>query len=140
MSLENYLVKSNVSESEIRSTLSQKAPAQLYNLLKEKGYRWYLEFLEANLPDILKYISLPPSRRQTKKWTERPDELIFRFAALQISVITLKFETDILDIASILDRGSYREFHSVFADALAPMLLFQPWKTFPFDGYDSPFS
>jgi len=67
MSLENYLVKSNVSESEIHSTFSQKAPAQLYNLLKEKGYRWYLEFLEANLPDILKYISLPPSRRQAKK-------------------------------------------------------------------------
>lgn len=140
MSLENYLVKSNVTESEIRSTFSPKEPGQLYNLLKEKGYRWYLEFLAANLQDILKYISLPPSRRQAKKWTARPDELIFRFAALQISVITLQFEIDILGITAILDRGSYRDFHSVFADALAPMLLFRPWKTFPFDGYDSPFS
>ncbi|MDE6065231.1 MAG: hypothetical protein K2G27_00220 [Duncaniella sp.] len=140
MSLENYLVRSNVTEIEIRSTFSAEAPTRLYNLLKEKGYIWYLEFLAANLQDILKYLSLPPSRRLAKKWTNRPDELVFRFAALQISVITLQFESDIVDIAAVLDHGSYREFHSIFADALAPLLLFRPWKTFPFDGYDSPFS
>ena len=140
MSLRNYLVKSNVTEIEIRSTFPPEAPLQLYNLLKERGYRWYLEFLAANLQDILKYISLSPSRRLAKKWTQRPDEAVFRFAALQISCITLQFQSDILDTAEVIDGGSYRDFHSIFADALAPLLLFRPWKTFPFEGYDSPFS
>jgi hypothetical protein len=140
MSLENYLVRSNAAEIEIRSTFRPEEPGQLYNILKEKGYRWYLEFLAANLQDILKYISLPRSRRLAKKWTNRPDELVFRFAALQISWITLRFQLDILDIDMILDHGSYRDFHSVIAGALAPLILFRPLKTFPFDGYDSPFS
>ena len=70
MSLENYLVRSNAAEIEIRSTFRPEDPGQLYNILKEKGYRWYLEFLAANLQDILKYISLPRSRRLAKKMDE----------------------------------------------------------------------
>lgn len=139
MSLENYLVKSDVSETEIRCSFRKEEVLQLHKLLKEKGYCWYRKFLAANLQDILKYIALPDSRRQTKKWTARPDALLLRFAALQISSITLKFQSDICDIAEIVDSGSYRSFHTVIVNALAPLLLDAPLREFPFEGFESPF-
>lgn len=140
MSLENYLVRSDVSETEIRCSFRQEEVSQLHTLLKEKGFDWYRGFLATNLPDILKYIALPPSRREAKKWTARPDALLLRFAALQISAITVQFQSDIDDIAEIVDSGSYRSFHLVIADALAPLLLVSPLKKFPFEGFGSPFS
>lgn len=140
MSLENYLVKSDVSETEIRCSFRREEVSQLHTLLKEKGFDWYRDFLTTNLADILKYIALPPSRREAKKWTSRPDALLLRFAALQISCITLRFQSDIVDIEGIVNSGSYRSFHSVLVNALAPLLLDSPLKMFPFEGYDSPFS
>lgn len=139
MSLENYLVKSDVSEKEIRYSFRQEEVSQLYTFLKEKGYHWYRSFLAANLQDILKYIALPQSRREAKKWTTRPDALLLRFAALQISATTLRFQSDICDIAEIVDSGSYRSFHTVIVNALAPLLLGSPLKGFPFEGFESPF-
>ena len=138
MSLENYLVRSDVSETEIRCSFRQEEVSQLHTLLKEKGFDWYRDFL-TNLSDILKYIALPPSRREAKKWVAHPDALLLRFAALQISAITVQFQLDIDGIAGIVDFGSYRSFPSVIANGLAPLLLGSPLKEFPFEGYDSPF-
>ena len=67
MSLENYLVKSNVAAEEIRYDFHPEEVSQLYSLLKEKGYDWYFAFVQNNLKDILRYISLAPSQRQQKK-------------------------------------------------------------------------
>lgn len=139
MSLENYLVRSDVSETEIRCSFRQEEVSQLHTFLKEKGFDWYRDFLTTNLSDILKYIALPPSRREAKKWIAHPDGLLLRFAALQISAITVQFQLDIDGIAGIVDSGSYRSFHSVIANGLAPLLLGSPLKEFPFEGYDSPF-
>lgn len=139
MSLENYLVKSRVAAEEIRSGFHPEEVSQLYNFLKEKGYDWYFLFVQDNQKDILKYISLSPSQRQQKKWLNHPYALILRFAALQISEITLQFQSNIDEIAGIVDNGSYRKFHAVIVNALAPMLLETPLKSFPFDNYDSPF-
>lgn len=139
MSLQNYLVKSDVSATEIRCTFHKEEVEQLYMTLKEKGYEEYLGFVRQNLKDILKYISLSQSQREQKKWINHPENLLLRFAALQISETVLEFQSDICEIDQIVDKGSYRKFHSVIADALAPMLLFQPLNKFPFEGYESPF-
>lgn len=139
MSLENYLVKSDVSATEIRCTFHREEVEQLYKSLQAKGYDEYLSFVRLNLKDILKYISLSPSQREQNKWINHPEQLLLRFAALQISEIVLGFQLDICDIAQIVDKGSYRKFHSVIATALAPLLFAQPLTEFPFEGYDSPF-
>ena len=139
MSLENYLVKSDVSATEIRCTFHREEVERLHKTLKEKGYDEYLSFVRLNLKDILKYISLSPSQREQKKWINHPDGLLLRFAALQISETVLQFQLDICDIVLTVDKGSYRKFHSVIANALAPLLFVQPLTEFPFEGYDSPF-
>ncbi len=139
MSLENYLVKSDVSATEIRCTFLREEVEQLYMTLKAKGYDDYLAFVRQNLKDILKYISLSPSQRTQKKWINHPEGLLLRFAALQLSETVLSFQSDICDIARIVDKDSYRKFHSVIANALVPLLFAQPLKEFPFEGYNSPF-
>ena len=123
MSLENYLVKSDVFETEIRCSFHREEVSQLHTFLKDKGFDWYRHFLTTNLSDILKYIALPPSRREAKKWIGRPDALLLRFAALQISSITVQFQLNIDGIAGIVNSGSYRSFHSVIVNSLAPLLL-----------------
>ena len=140
MSLQNYLVKSDVSAVEIHCTFSREEVAQLHKSLQAKGYEQYLLFVRQNLKDILKYISLSQSQRQQKKWTNHPEEQLLRFAALQLSRTVLEFQSDICDISQIVDKGSYRKFHSVIANALVPLLFAQPLKEFPFEGYDSPFA
>ena len=139
MSLQNYLVKSHVSATEIRCTFHREEVEQLHKTLQAKGYSEYLAFVRQNLKDILKYISLSQSQREQKKWINHPDLLLLRFAALQISETVLAFQLDICDIAQIVDKGSYKKIHSVIANALAPLLFAQPLTEFPFEGYDSPF-
>lgn len=94
MSLENYLVKSDVSATEIRCTFHREEVEQLYKTLQAKGYDEYLSFVRLNLKDILKYISLSPSQREQNKWINHPEQLLLRFAALQISEIVLGFQID----------------------------------------------
>ena len=139
MSLYNYLVKSSVSAEEIRYNFHREEVEQLYNLLREKGYDAYFDFVKNNQKDILRYIALSDSQRRQKKWTNHPQQLMLRFAALQIAEITVKFQNDILDISNIVDSGSYRSFLATCADGVLPLLVNTPLREFPFEGYDNPF-
>jgi hypothetical protein len=140
MSLESYLAKSHERGAEIRWDFPKEQQQPLYNLLKEIGLKKYLGWIRAHLPDILKYISLSPSQRGQKKWTNHPDILLIRCAAIQISDVTEKFLIDIEPIAAIVDNGSYRQFHAVITQGLAPLMLSFPFAKFPFEGFDNPFS
>lgn len=139
MSLYNYLAKSSGSAEEIRYNFRPEEVEQLYNLLRGKGFYVYFDFVRNNLKDILKYISLSESQRKQKKWTNHPDQLLLRFAALQIAEATVKLLNDILDIVYIVDAKSYRAFLATCANGLAPLLLDTPLDNFQFDGYDNPF-
>lgn len=139
MSLENYLTKSNGTYEEIRWEFKSEEIHQLYGRLKEIGYREYVHFIREQLEVILKYISLSQSQRHQKKWLNHPDNLLIRFAALQMSSETLDLLTDMQPIAWIVDRGSYREFHSAIASALSQRLVRYPFLQFPFDGFENPF-
>lgn len=139
MSLESYLVKGCATCGEIHSDFSPEEIEELYNQLAEIEYSDYLHFVTQNLQDILKYISLSPSRRMQKKWSNHPKALWIRCAALQISSATERLLSDILGITAIVDRGSYRDFHTVFAYGLAPILLGDVFYQFPFDDFDNPF-
>jgi hypothetical protein len=139
MSLYNYLVKSDVSGTEIRWDFRREEEEQLYNLLKGIGLRKYLEFVRGNLKDILKYISLSPSQRKQKTWVNHPDNLLIRCAALQIADITRSFLLDIREVSDIVDGGSYRSFEAAVAQGIAPLILQYPLSKFPFDGFDNPF-
>ena len=139
MSLYNYLVESNRPYEEIRYDFRPEEVQQLYNLLLKIGGSQFRDFVVEHLTDILKYISLSPSQRLQKKWVNHPENLLIRFAALQISASTVSFLSDAEDIADFVDRGSYRSFHAVIAQALAPFLLKMPLFRFPFEGFDNPF-
>lgn len=139
MSLENYLVKSNVSAVEIRSDFRSEQVEQLYNLVKEIGREKYFYFFRDNLEDILKYISLSPSQRRQKKWVNHPDNLLIRLASLQISDVTSDFLHNIADISFVVDSGSYRDFHTIVARQMAPLMMNRSIFHFPFDGFDNPF-
>lgn len=139
MSLDNYLAKSSGPALEIRSGFAPEQVQALYNLVKATGRKRYFAFVKAHLPDILLYIGLSPSRRDQKKWVSHPHNLLLRLAALQISDSVVTVLNDLWPIASIVDRGSYRSFHSAVADALAPELLCFSFFEFPFEGFDNPF-
>lgn len=139
MSLRNYLAKSNGPYEEILGSFHQEEIVQLYNQLKAEGGKFYFDYVKANLPDILQYISKAPSQREQKKWMKRDDLLLLRLAALQFSFATVKFLSDIQPIEEIVDCGSYRAFHSIFAESLANCLFGYPLIQFPFDGYPNPF-
>lgn len=140
MSLENYLVRSHEPAVEIRNAFGKEEIEQLYNLVKEIGYKQYGHFFVENIQEIVKYISLTPSRRAQKKWVNSPNILLIRLAALQISLSTVSLTNDIVPITKIVDRGSYRDFHSVVAASVALLLKKQPLFSFPFDGWENPFS
>lgn len=123
MSLHNYLVRSREACEEIRWGFSLEEKRQLYWILKEIGGAKYFSFVKAHRADILKYISLPDSRRQQKKWVNHPDILLIRVAALQISDSTVKLCENIEPIAHLVDGGSYREFHAAMAEGIVPLLL-----------------
>lgn len=139
MSLENYLAKSSGSYEEISWSFDREQVEELYNLLKEIGLEKYFSFVREHQTDILKYISLSPSQRLQKKWVNHPQILLIRFAALQISGATVSFLSDIREAAWIVDRGSYREFHSVIATGLMPLMMTFHFRKFPFDGFENPF-
>ena len=141
MSLQNYLLSESKPAQEIRWDFRPEEVSQLYTLLRERGFDGYLAFVRGNLKDILRYMSLTPSQRTQKKWLNHPDGLLLRCAALQISEITGRFLEGVADIAMIVDSGSYRNFHSVVANTLVPMLLNPDlFRTLPFDReQDNPF-
>lgn len=136
MSLYNYLVKSDVSGTEIRWDFHQEEVAQLYNLLKETGLSNYYVFVQDNLQDILRYIRISPSQRTQKKWVNHPQNLLIRCAALQIADSANTLLLDIQEVAHIVDRGSYREFEAVVAQGVANLILNLPLHKFPFQGFD----
>lgn len=139
MSLRNYLVKSDGPYEEILGSFHREEIVQLYNQLKADGSLSHYNYVESNLPDILEYISKSPSQRNQKKWLKRDDLLHLRFSALQISFATVKFLSDILPSEGIVDCGSYRNFHSVYADALGNFWFDFPLSKFPFEGFPNPF-
>lgn len=139
MSLRNYLVKSDGPYREILESFHHEEIVQLYNQLKADGADAHFAYVEEHLPDILQYISRSPSQREIKKWQKRTDLLHLRFSALQISAATVRFLLDILPSEGIVDFGSYREFHSAYASALADSLFPNPLNGFPFEGYPNPF-
>lgn len=139
MSLENYLAKSNVTYQEILWGFDREQVQQLYNLLKNLGLEKYFAFVREHQQDILKYISLSPSQRSQKKWVNHPDNMLIRFAALQISSSTVSFLDDIHEVIWIVDGGSYRDFHTVIASGLMPLMMSFQFRSFPFDGFESPF-
>jgi hypothetical protein len=139
MSLENYLAKSHERGQEIRLAFPKEQQQPRCNLLKEIGWKKYLCWVREHLEDILKYISLSPSQREKKKWANHPDILLIRCAAIQISGAAEQFLSDIEPIAGIVDNGSYRQFHTVIAQGIAPLMLSFPLAKFPFEGVDNPF-
>lgn len=136
MSLYNYLVKSDVSGTEIRWDFHQEEVAQLYNLLKETGLSNYYVFVQDNLQDILRYIRISPSQRTQKKWVNHPQNLLIRCAALQIADSANTLLLDIQEVAHIVDKGSYREFEAVVSQGVANLILNLPLHKFPFQGFD----
>lgn len=138
MSLDNYLERSHGSYEEMLWDFSREQIEQLYNRVRELGREQYLAYVAEHLKDILRYISLSPSQRQQKKWVNYPDGLLLRLAALQISAATVRLTDDIYGIAGIVDRGSYRAFHSEMAYGLAMRLFEEPFSLFPFEGYGDP--
>ena len=139
MSLHNYLVKSNVPYQEIWSDFDLEQVQQLYNQLKDLGYRKYHAFVVEHQKDILKYISLSHSQRQQKKWVNHSDNLLIRLASLQISAATVQLLDDIQQIELIVDGGSYRQFHSAVADGVLSLTLAMPLSDFPFEDFENPF-
>ena len=139
MSLRNYLVKSDGPYEEILGSFHQEEIVQLYKLLKADGGKAHYDYVRANLPDILQYISKSPSQRNQKKWLKREDLLHLRFAALQIASATVRFLADILPTEGIVDCGFYREFHSVYANSLADYWFGYPLSQFPFENFPNPF-
>ena len=139
MSLRNYLVRSDGPYEEILGSFQNEEIVQLYNQLKADGGKSHYDYVKSNLTDILLYISKSPSQRNQKKWLKREDLLHLRFSALQISSATAKFLFDILPSEGIVDCGSYREFHYVYADALAYFWFDYPLSQFPFEGFPNPF-
>lgn len=132
MSLGNYLAKSDGPYSEIIYDFFPEEIQQLTTLLKENGYVKHMSFINENLEDIQKYISLSPSQRKQKKWKNHPNSLWIRFSALQLSAATVKLVSDIHPISYIVDGGSYREFHSVIASGVSTLLLSHPFTYYPF--------
>jgi hypothetical protein len=132
MSLGNYLAKANGPYTEILYDFSDDETQQLYKILKDTGYSKHLSFVNGNLEDIKKYISLSPSQRQQKKWKNHPNSLLIRFCALQLSAATVKLLDKLYPIAHIVDGGSYRDFHSTVADGLSQVVLTHPFSFFPF--------
>ncbi len=139
MSLDNYLAKARGFGAEIRFEFSSKEVEQLYNFLKELGYREYLTWVYQHQEEVLKYISLSQSQRQQKKWVNHSDNLLIRLAAYQTSLATDQLLADISPIADYVDNGSYRKFHSLVADALLPQIFYSPFRHFPFEGCPDPF-
>jgi len=139
MSLGNYLAKSNGSYEEIRWDFDHEQLQQLYNRVLELGYKQYFAFVRQHQEEILKYISLSPSQRKQKKWMNRQDILLIRLAALQISAATVRLLGDIQEIELLVDGGSYRQFHSVVANGIAPLLFHPTLTLFPFEGFENPF-
>jgi hypothetical protein len=139
MSLYNYLVKSDVSGTEIRLDFQQEEVKQLYSTLKGLGLQKYRDFVQDNLPDILKYIALSRSQRKQKKWANHPDNILIRCAALQITDTTHLFLQNIQEVSGIVDSGSYRSFEIVVSREIAPLFFSNPFEEFPFDEYDCPF-
>lgn len=139
MSLRNYLVKSGGPYEEILGSFRHEEIVQLYNQLKAEEVKCHFDYMKANLQDILQYISKAPSQREQKKWLKRDDLLHLKFAALQLSLATVKFLSDIQSIEEIVDCGSYRSFHSVFAESVSNCLFGHPLVQFPFEGYPNPF-
>ncbi|RGS35837.1 hypothetical protein DWX97_14310 [Bacteroides cellulosilyticus] len=139
MSLENYLAKSNGPYEEILWEFRNDEIVQLYNQLRTEGFGEHFVYVKEHLTDILKYISLSPSQREQKKWTKRPDLLMFRFSALQISYSTVKFLSDASPMAQIVDSDSYRKFHSLFANLIGNIAVVNPLLSFPFADYPNPF-
>jgi hypothetical protein len=140
MSLESYPVKSYRAGQEIRWAFPREQEQLLYTALKESEYRKYFDFVLEYRQDILKYISLSPSQRSQKKWVNRPDILLIQCTSIQISDVTAQFLGDIRDIAGIVNRDSHRQFHSVIASGILPLLLTNPLYKFPFEGFGNPFS
>ncbi len=139
MSLYNYLVKSNKPAQEIRSDFRREEVEQLYKLLKELGHPKYHAFVRERQQDICKYVELSESQRQQKKWANHPDILLIRFAALHLSESTVELLRDMENLANIVDRGSYRQFHAELAHALFQRIVRPPFYRFPFEGFDNPF-
>lgn len=139
MSLENYLVRGCAPYSEMRLDFENAQVQQLCNLLKATGYKKHRAFVLEHLEDIQKYISISPSQRQQKKWVNRPDILLIRFSALQISFATVSLLEGIRPIAYLVDGGSYRQFHTAVSEGLIPVLLSNPFAQFPFEGFENPF-
>ncbi|NCI45035.1 hypothetical protein [Sediminibacterium soli] len=132
MSLGNYLSKSDGPYSEIFYDFLPEEIQKLAVILKENGYVKHMSFINENLDDIQKYISLSPSQRQQKKWKNHPNSLWIRFSALQLSAATVKLVSGIYPISYIVDGGSYREFHSIVANGLSVLLLSHPFTYYPF--------
>lgn len=139
MSLGSYLDKAGESGQEIEWAFSSEEIQKLYNLLKEIGFLEYRKFVKLNREAIAKYLSLSPSQRNQKKWVNHSDNLLIRFAALQLSNSTAVFQSDIYDLCSVVDGGSYRKFHAILASALITQHTDHLYMDFPFEGYDNPF-
>lgn len=139
MSLDNYLDKAGEAGQEIEWGFSAEEIQRLYTLLSDCGYAEHLKFVVDNHKDIVKYLSLTPSRREQKRWADHPNNLQLRFAALQLSNSTVAFQDDIFDLRWMLDRGSYREFHATLAQAVMNQHLELPFAEFPFEDFDNPF-
>lgn len=140
MSLDNYLAKAQTQTAEIRLAFDV-APSQveqLYTRLQEIGFAQYVGFVLEHLADIHKYISLSDSQRKQKKWVNYPDGVLLRFAALQISVATVKLQNNIAGIAYLVNGGSYRNFHSEMAGGVCGILAQPPLRYWPFDQHKSP--
>lgn len=140
MSLRSYLEKAYEPEMEIRSAFRPEEIEQVFRQLQEIGFSKYFSFVKEHQADILKYIRLTPSQRQQKKWISHPQNLLLRLAALQISEATVELQTEIIEVADVVDRGSHRSFHSILAGGVCNLLLSCPFYYFPFEEYKSPFA
>lgn len=131
MSLENYLVKSDGPFVEICSFFDEADLQALYNRVNALGREEWMKFVNHRLSDISKYVSSSPSQRQSKRWQEYPELELFRFAALQAAHAAVLLMSYSEPIAYIVDRGSYRKFHSAFLDAFLSIHYKDPWSIFP---------
>lgn len=140
MSLENYLAEAQKQTREIRwaFVVDPSQVEQLDTRIREIGFARYVDFVREHLGDIHKYISLSDSQRKQKRWINYPDGVLLRFAALQISVATVKLQNDIAGIAYLVNGGSYRDFHSEMARGVCGLLEQPPLRYWPFDQHESP--
>lgn len=140
MSLYSYLSKSSSIYYELEDNFEEGEIMEVHKLLIDIKVQGYFSFVANNIDDIQKYISLSPSQRKQKKWLNHKDNLLIRFAALQISFATVEMIKDLHPLGGVLDGGgSYRSFHSITADALSNQLLRQPLFYFPFSSFTNPF-